>query len=45
MRSNGWKKLMKIGRRNLIWIKADPRLDNLRSEPRFKAVIKRLGLA
>ena len=28
----------------LIWIKADPRLDNLRSEPRFKAVIKRLGL-
>ncbi len=28
----------------LIWIKADPRLDNLRSEPRFKAVVKRMGL-
>jgi DNA-binding winged helix-turn-helix (wHTH) protein/TolB-like protein/Flp pilus assembly protein TadD len=28
----------------LIWIRVDPRLDNLRSEPRFKAVIKRMGL-
>ena len=28
----------------LIWIKADPRLDNLRSEPRFKAVVNRMGL-
>lgn len=28
----------------LIWIKVDPRLDNLRSDARFKAVIKRMGL-
>ena len=28
----------------LIWIKADPRLDKLRSEPRFKAVMRQMGL-
>ncbi len=28
----------------LIWIKVNPRLENLRSEPRFKAVVKRMGL-
>jgi tetratricopeptide (TPR) repeat protein len=27
----------------LIWIRVEPRLDNLRSEPRFKAVNKRMG--
>jgi DNA-binding winged helix-turn-helix (wHTH) protein/TolB-like protein/lipoprotein NlpI len=26
------------------WLKVDPRLDNLRSDPRFKAVIKRMRL-
>jgi DNA-binding winged helix-turn-helix (wHTH) protein/TolB-like protein len=26
------------------WLKVDPRLDNLRSDPRFKAVIKRMKL-
>ncbi len=28
----------------LVWIRVDARLDNLRSEPRFKAVVKRMGL-
>ncbi len=27
----------------LLWIKVDPRLDNLRSDARFKGVIKRMG--
>ena len=27
----------------LIWIRVEPRLDNLRSDPRFKAVLKRMG--
>jgi TolB-like protein/DNA-binding winged helix-turn-helix (wHTH) protein/Tfp pilus assembly protein PilF len=27
----------------LIWIRVDPRLDSLRSEPRFKAVLNRMG--
>jgi tetratricopeptide (TPR) repeat protein len=27
----------------LIWIRVEPRLDKLRSDPRFKAVLKRMG--
>ena len=27
----------------LVWIKVDPRLDKLRSEPRFKAVMRQMG--
>jgi hypothetical protein len=31
-------------RADLGWIKADPRMDPLRSDPRYKEVLLRLGL-
>ena len=29
---------------SLAWVKADPRYDNLRSEPRYKAILQKMGL-